>query len=142
MFSLNRTQIRKAQNSDFHAGETWEYQTRPLESGSTFFVWRVETLPDNSNVVHIQLQGLKISNSLAPGGLLEVAQHLPVSEAALAQSATRKLSGGDALPMPEGYDQWRREWERGRAGVFTISLSEIADVLEESMKQVPQNADE
>lgn len=138
MFSWNhKPQLRKAQNSDFHAGDTWEYQTRPQESGSTFWVWRVETLPDNTNVVHLKLQGLKISNPLAPDGLTEVAEHLPVSESALSQCATRKVSSGEALPMPEGYEQWRGEWERGRAGVFTTSLGEIADFLESAIKGGP-----
>jgi hypothetical protein len=134
MFSWNhKAQLRKAQNSDFHAGETWEYHTRPLENGSTFFVWRVETLPDHSNVVHIKLEGLRISSALAPDGLMQVAEHLPVSETALSGCATRKVSSGEALPMPEGYEQWRREWERGRAGVFTTSLGEIADFLEQAL---------
>lgn len=138
MFSWNRSpQLRKAQNSAFHAGDSWEYQTRPHESGSTLFVWRVETLPDGTNVVHLKLQGLKIKNALAPGGLVEVAEHLPVSETALSQSVSRKVSGGEALPMPEGYDEWRREWERGRAGVFTTSLAEIADFLEAAMTKDP-----
>ncbi len=136
MFSWNhKPQLRKAQNSAFHAGETWQYQTRPHESDSTFFVWRVETLPDGSNVVHIQLQGLKIQSPLAPGGSTEVAEHLPVSETALSGSATRKISGAEALPMPEGYEQWRREWERGRAGVFTTSLGEIANFLEQALSK-------
>ena len=140
MFSWNhKPQLRKAQNSAFHAGDVWGYQTRPHERNSTFFVWRVEALPDGTNVVHIKLEGLQIPNVLAPNGVTEVAQHLPVSETALSQSATRKISGGEALAMPEGYEQWRREWEKGRAGVFTTSLGEIADFLENAMKQMPDN---
>ncbi len=139
MFSWNRTQLRKAQNSDFHAGETWEYQTRPQEPASTFRVLRVETLPDGSNVVHIEVRGLQIVSPNAPGGRVEVAGHLPVSETALSQSATRRVSTGESSPMPEGYENWRREWEQGRAGVFTIALSEIVDVLEGATQSAPQN---
>ncbi len=137
MFSWNhKPHLRRAQNSDFHAGETWAYQTRPHETGSTFFVLRVETLPDNSNVVHIQLNGLKIPNPASPDGLSDSAEHLPVSETALAASATHKISSADAPPMPAGYAQWRAEWEAGRAGAFQIPLAEIADVLEEAMNKL------
>jgi hypothetical protein len=140
MFGWNRNlQVRKAQNSAFHAGEVWEYQNRPHESGSTFFVWRVETMPDGSNVVHIKLEGLKIPNPLAPDGVTAVAEHLPVSETALLSGATRKISAGEALPMPEGYAQWRGEWEKGRAGVFTTSPAEIADFLEAALKNTPDD---
>lgn len=144
MFSWNRSpQLRKAQNSAFHAGDLWQYQTRPHETDSTLFVWRVETLPDGTNVVHIKLQGLKIPSSLVPGDLTEVAEHLPISETALSGSVTRKIAGGEALPLPEGYDEWRREWERGRAGIFTTSPAEIADFLEGAMsgKQEQTEAD-
>lgn len=141
MFSWNhKPLLRKAQNSAFHAGETWQYQTRPHESGSTFFVWRVETLPDGSNVVHIQLQGLCIPNPLAPEEVTQVAQHLPVSEEALSHCATRRVSSGEALPPPEGYEQWRREWEQGRAGTFSISLAEIADFLQNAIEVASQKA--
>ena len=135
MFSWNhKPHLRRAQNSDFHAGETWAYQTRPHETGSTFFVWRVETLPDATNVVHVRVSGLKIPNPSAPNGLTEVAEHLPVSETALAACATHKISSGEPLPLPEGYEEWRREWERGKAGAFGLPLAEIAEVLEEMMK--------
>lgn len=129
MFGFSsQKQLRKAQNSTFHAGDVWGYQTRPHETQSTFFVWRVETLPDGDNVVHIQLRGLQITGG--PQGIIEEAGHLPVAETALSESATRKISGGEAQPLPEGYELWRRAWEEGRAGVFSIPLREIVDGLE------------
>jgi len=135
MFSWNhKPHLRKAQNSDFHAGETWRYQTRPHERDSTLFVWRVETLPDGENVVHIKVEGLRIANPSSSNGETKVAHHLPVSETALSVSVTQRVSTGDALPMPDGYEEWRREWEQGRAGVFSISLSEVIEGLEVVMR--------
>jgi len=139
MFSWNhKPQLRKAQNSDFHAGETWRYQTRPHESDSTLFVWRVETLPNGENVVHIKVEGLHIVNPASPDQKIQVAEHLPFSETALSACVTMRQSIGNLLPLPDGYEEWRREWEQGRAGVFSTPLSEIIEGLETAMKGVAE----
>jgi len=135
MFSWNhKPHLRKAQNSDFHTGETWRYRTRPHERDSTLFVWRVETLPDGENVVHIKVEGLRLVNPSSPDEKIQVAQHLPLSETALSACVTQRVSTSEALPMPDGYEEWRREWEGGRAGVFSIALSEVIEGLESAMK--------
>ncbi|PQV64271.1 hypothetical protein B1R32_106117 [Abditibacterium utsteinense] len=95
-------------------------------------------MPDSQNVVHLRLEGLKIPNSAAPSGFTEVAGHLPVAEISVSQSAIHKIGEGEAIDL-EGYATWKAEWEKGRAGIFTISLAEIADFLEEAMKGAPQS---
>lgn len=132
----SKPKLSSAQNSPFRAGERWSYRTRPNESDSTFVVLRVETMPDSQNVVHLRLEGLRIPNTLAPSGLTEVAGHLPVAESSVSQSAKEKIGEGETIDL-EGYAQWKSEWEKGRAGIFTLSLAEIADFLEEAMKGAP-----
>lgn len=135
MFSWNhKPHLRKAQNSDFRAGETWRYATRPHEGDSTLFVWRVETLPDGDNVVHIRVEGLRLVNPSSPDEKIQVADHLPLFESALSTCVTQRVSTGDALPMPDGYEEWRRAWEQGRAGVFSVAVSDIIEGLEAAMR--------
>ncbi len=50
---------------------------------------------------------------------------MPISEAAVRQSVTRKLR--DDAPLPDfegGYRTWRAAYDRGKGGIFTIPVSE------------------
>lgn len=86
-------------------------------------------------VVHVTLNGLSIKNPRAPGGVTTVASHLPLTEEALNRSLV-ELEGIAEIPdYRAGYDMWRKEFDRGDAGVFTLTIAEAVDAMEIALNQ-------
>ena len=118
----------------YKPGQAWRYRARPGEEQSKLTVLRVEVHPTLGTIVHVRLDGLRIRNPKAPGGYTDTATHLPFSEKALDDSvlAVSALAG----PVPEyqeGYNLWRKSFDAGKGGVFTISVSEAVDGMEKGL---------
>ena len=120
----------------FAPGQVWAYATRPGESASRFTVYRVESHPKLGEVVHIHVTGVRIKNHHAPGGFSGEIGHLPYSGQALRQSVTQLESSSAPLPPSEsGYSQWRSAFDAGKAGVWTLPLSEAVAAMEKVLNQ-------
>ena len=66
---------------------------------------------------------------------------MPFSEAAIDASVTKRLGTVHTLPaFQEGYDSWRAGFEKGEAGVFTITIGKAVEYMEQAMLK-GQNAD-
>jgi hypothetical protein len=51
-----------------------------------------------------------------------------MAERAVDQTVTARISSsGPVVGTDEGYEEWRRAFDEGRAGVFTITLAEVVD---------------
>jgi len=121
--------------SKFHVGEKWSYHTRPGEEGPSVTIVKVETAPVLGVIVHISIDGLRIRNPNAPGFMGGVG-HMPFAESAIERSVTT-LSARNA-PIPnykEGYLEWRRAFEVGKAGVFSVTIAEGVDFIEKAASQ-------
>jgi hypothetical protein len=115
--------------SSFQAGQVWKYQTRAAEPDSTLIVCRVESVGDQT-VVHISLRDVKIRVPNAPDGFSSVVGHMPVAEAALADSVTELVAEGSALPQFEdGY----RQWKKAKGGFWTMPVAECIETMETAM---------
>lgn len=121
---------------DYAEGQVWEYQTRPGEEGSLLKIAKVETVEKLGPIFHISLSGLRVSVPRVSNARLTELPHLPVSKQTLDQSVT-KLSTAtfEAVDFAPGYDEWRRSFDQGRAGVFTISVAQIVGVVEEALNK-------
>jgi len=115
----------------FVAGQVWRYDHRPGEEGSTVHVIRVESEPRSGTVVHVSVHGLRLRNPMAPGGTSDRIGHMPFAEDALRRSVRDLVGERDAdAAAQEGYDAWRGAFERGEAGVFTVTLAEAVGMME------------
>lgn len=123
-----------ATSDQFAVGQIWEYKTRPGEEGSRVIVGKIESIDKVGKVVHVKLSGLKIRNPGAPGGYSTTMGHAPVLGEKLKESVT-KLAGhsGDLEGFQEGYSTWLKEHRSGKAGVFSITLREIVDSIEQAI---------
>ena len=111
----------------YQPGQVWEYATRPQDSGSRIKIQQIEQAPDGT-IYHISMIGARIG----PDGKPAQVAHLPVSRRTLDASVTRLGPQDTAFPdAAEGIATWREN----KGGVFTISLAEIADTLESSLRQ-------
>ena len=123
-------------SEQFASGQVWLYKTRPTEEASRVIIGKIEMIPKVGTIVHVKLIGLRFKISSAPDGFSTVLTHAPVSEAALSASVT-ELSNEvfDLEGFSEGYNTWLSSFRTGDAGVFTISLSEIAEAMEQALNQ-------
>lgn len=85
-------------------------------------------------VIHISIGRLRVRNPDLKEGFTEEFTHIPISEKALDESITELKSVKTALPnYIGGYAYWKKEFDQGIAGVFSISVSEIVNIMEESI---------
>jgi len=120
----------------YNVGQEWNYKTRPTEKNSTLTILKIEEYPETGKVIHISISGLKMKNPASPSGYAETLTHIPISEEALDKSVTSlKNETGkkpDSLEM-NGYSYWKKEFDNGNAGIFTITVSEIVSTMEKSI---------
>jgi len=127
---------RSIQPTSFKVGQVWAYQTRPQEPQARLTVVHIDRDPRLGIIVHVRLTGLHLRNPRIAGGISTEVPHLPVAARALVQSVTRKLSDHGPLgEYLEGYHVWRKEFDAGTAGIFTVPLAEIIDGVEHGLNQ-------
>ena len=132
--SVQDSVLKETTESKYKVGQVWSYKTRPDEKKSTFIVVKVESHPKLGNIVHIALRDLRLRRS--DGDFIEAAGHLPFAEEAIDKSALKLLKEQAELPdYEEGYGLWREAFDAGKAGVYTISVAEAVNVMEETLNQ-------
>ena len=119
----------------YKPGQVWHYHARSGEEQSTLTVLRVESHSKLGTIVHIGLGGLRIKNAKAPAGLTDTATHLPFSEKSLDDSVTTLSNSSGAVPdYLDGYTTWRKSFDDGKAGVFTITVAEAVDAMARALE--------
>jgi hypothetical protein len=127
----NSSRLVDVTDSEYQPGQVWAYRTRPGEDSSTLTVLRVERADTLGVIVHVAVEGLAIRNPKAPDGLIRRASHLPFAKEAVDRSVVRKVRDGGPVPdHAEGYSEWRRAFNAGKGGVFTITVAEAVALLE------------
>jgi hypothetical protein len=119
---------------DFDEGQVWAYKTRPGEAGSTLLINKVENDPKLGRIYHISIS--KVQISAGPGVFTDQMPHLPVSKQTLEVSCVKLLGRSEPNPMYlPGYRMWREAFDAGRAGIYTISIAEILDLVEKMLQK-------
>ena len=61
---------------------------------------------------------------------------MPFAQAAIDKSVTtRVVSGLSVADVDEGYKEWRRSFDAGNAGVFTITVAEGVDFVAQTLSR-------
>ncbi|WP_146940962.1 hypothetical protein [Chryseobacterium hagamense] len=126
----------KKDGMKYRVGQEWNYKTRPGEENSILKILKTEEYPASGKVIHISINGLKMKDPHHPEGIADKISHLPITEEALDQSVisikkdTRRMP--DSIEV-DGYSYWKKEFDKGNAGVFSIPVSEIVNVMEKSI---------
>ena len=122
--------------AEYAEGQIWRYLTRPGEEGSRLYIARIDAEERHGPIYHLYVDGLRIGNPLAPGGIQDHMPHIPVDRKTLDGSVTELIG---TVPNPpdvtDGYDLWRAAFDKGSAGVFTIPVSAIVQAIEDSIGQ-------
>jgi hypothetical protein len=123
--------------SRFKAGQVWKYQSRPGEWDSRLTVVLVETHEKLGTIVHIRVDGLAQRNPHAPGGINNVVHHMPFAEEAMERSVVELETADGPVPASyeEGYRIWKQAFDKGEAGVFTVTVAEALTICEQALNQ-------
>lgn len=118
----------------YKVGQEWNYKTRKEEESSTLKILKIEEYPKHGKIIHISIGGLKVGNTDVEKGFANEFTHIPISEIALDKSVTKLKNEKVKLPDSiDGYSYWKKEFDQGIAGIFSISVYEIVDLMEESI---------
>lgn len=132
--SLFLTNCKNPETMKYKVGQEWNYKARTGEEKSTLKILKIEEYPTHGKVIHISIGGLKVGDPDVEKGFANEFTHIPITEEALDKSVTELKNEKVKLPNKiDGYDYWKKEFDQGIAGVFSISVSEIVDLMEESI---------
>lgn len=136
LFMFSRLFSGTDQDDKYVVGQIWEYQTRKGEEKSTLTIVGVEKHKKLGTIVNIYVGGLKIKNPNADGGFSDEIQHLPFSKDAIEKSVTKLIGTTKKLPdYKDGYNEWRTAFDDGKAGVFSITVKESIEAMEQTLNQ-------
>jgi hypothetical protein len=119
---------------DFEEGQVWAYKTRTGEEKSTLLINKVEEDPKLGRIYHVSISEVQLKGG--PMTFTNQLPHLPVSSRTLELSCTKLVGQSKPNPMYlQGYRVWRQAFDAGRAGIYTISISEILDLTERMLQK-------
>jgi hypothetical protein len=119
--------------SEIEKGQVWEYRSRPGEESSSLTVIDVEDIGVGVRVIHVALDGLK-RKSKQTGKIKEwFISHTPIDQNVLKPSLIKVISHKSCV-INEGLQYWREEYKKGEAGVWSVDITMVIDITEESLK--------
>lgn len=125
-----------ATSSQFAVGQVWLYKARSTEQESRVVIGKIERVGNQGTIVHVKLTNLRIVNPTKPDKFFRAVSHSPISESALSASVTELTDeAADLKGFLNGYDAWLSSYRAGKAGVFTVTLSEIVTIMEKGLNQ-------
>ena len=123
---------------DYAAGQQWSYQTRAGEEKSVVVIDLVEQDAKLGAIYHISILHVNIHK---PGSAVRKETdlpHVPVSQKTLDASVIALLKTGEPVAAyRQGYAIWKESFDAGKAGVFTIPVTQIIDIIETTIPKGP-----
>lgn len=120
----------------FEPGQVWRMLPRPQDGDAHIAVLAVTDDATLGQIVSIAVTGVHIRNAFVEGGVQSQLPHAPVTAEVLRAAVTELVeSDGPTSETPgftEAYQQWREPYETGEAGVFTIPVTNILDLIEQA----------
>ncbi|RZJ60995.1 MAG: hypothetical protein EOO58_02300 [Hymenobacter sp.] len=121
----------KEVESKYKVGQVWSFKSRPSEPNAKLTIVKIESDGKLGNIIHIQVDSVKIKTSDEPVKYTHLVSHMPFSEAAIDSSVTERLGEVAELPdFQEGYTEWRNSFEAGNAGIFSIPVGKSVEYME------------
>jgi hypothetical protein len=121
----------KEVKSKYKVGQVWSFKSRPSEPNARLTIVKIESDGKLGNIIHVQVDNVKIKTSAEPVKYTHLVSHMPFSEAAIDSSVTGKLGEVAELPdFQEGYAEWRNSFGAGKAGVFSIPVGKSVEYME------------
>jgi hypothetical protein len=75
-----------------------------------------------------------MKNPLRPTGFSETLPHAPFSEDVINRSVDKQVGETKELPHFEpGYRLWKEAFDSGKGGIFTLSVAEVVEAMEQAI---------
>ncbi|WP_395372896.1 hypothetical protein [Marinicella sp. W31] len=117
----------------FKKGQAWKYHARGNEPESRVIVLKVEQYENAGEVIHISVVGLSMKNKHDSSWLGKDISHMPFSKEALMKSVITFDKMVEVPDFSEGYVIWKDAFDKGKAGVYSVSVSEVVDFMEQTI---------
>ncbi len=114
----------------FEPGQEWQYQTRPVDEGSTLVIGAIETHERLGDIVHIAVNGAHVINPKTEGGFSNGIGHIPITKQALADCVLKIVNTCVEAPS---IDEGIKTWKEADGGVFEISVAQAVQIVEDVM---------
>lgn len=125
-----------ANAAEYSEGQVWSYKTRAGEENSTVLINKIEADEKFGRIYHISVSDVRVKNPRIAGGLSKELPHFPVSEETMEKSLVKLIDKRSPNPdFIEGYNTWKAAFDAGKAGIFTIPISEIVAFVEEAINK-------
>lgn len=121
---------------NYQTGQIWKYRARDGEAESQLVIINSTLVPGCGEIYSVAVEGVKLKNPWMVGGIQTNLPHAPVSAGSLDLSVL-ELIGIRPSPLEEygdAFQEWKQPFDRGEAGVFTISIAEILNCIEEAVE--------
>lgn len=116
---------------DYAEGQAWAYHSRPGEEASRIMIRKIETEPEDGQVFHVSILGVKLRNHRVPGGAQPAMNHAAVLRTSLDASVVSADGEADNdEAWRDGYAVWRQAYDAGDAGVFDLPVADILGYIE------------
>ena len=133
LFRRSRSLDPVEDKKHYAEGQVWQYHARPGDTGSTLQINKIE-IAGTREIFHLSVMDVCLENPMVSGGVTSELPHFPVSRETLDKSVTSLLAAPPRLiDYQDGYQEWRRAFDAGEGGVFTISVAEIVEVVVEAI---------
>lgn len=111
-------------------GQVWSYRTRKGEEHSLLTIIDIQNL-SNSKIAHVSIDGIEIKDFKTGDVLSYSISHLPI-DLEILKVALRELKFYTEISENEGYLYWKAEYEKGKAGIWSIDIVEVIEMTERS----------
>ncbi|MFV0298753.1 MAG: hypothetical protein ACK5JT_21835 [Hyphomicrobiaceae bacterium] len=131
-----------AATTRFNAGEIWRATGRADDGDDVrVAILAVEHHDALGEICSVAVTGVCIRNPSMDGGVQTDLPHAPIAADALARSVTELIARNGPSSQDEdfceAYRQWHEPFTRGEAGIFTLPVTEILDLVESAINTRP-----
>ena len=111
-------------------GQVWSYKTRTSEEGSRLTIIKTDG-HDKDLVIHIKIDGLKLIAKDSGDVIGTSIEHLPIN-LEMFKKSVRKIESVVESSINEGYLHWKKLFDKGNAGVWSIEIADAIEMTEET----------
>ncbi|MBL4677030.1 MAG: hypothetical protein JKY70_12615 [Mucilaginibacter sp.] len=112
-------------------GQIWTYNNREGEDDSFIVIIKLDDSNSQNPVAHVSTENLSKPGSEEVDTTTWSIGHAPVQLGILA-GALKTLKGYREIEFNEGYTYWKEEYDKGKAGVWSIPINEMIDLIQET----------
>jgi hypothetical protein len=115
---------------NYQEGQVWTFRGAPLPQ-SRVVVGKIDQYAGHHDLVFsVSIIKVPIPNTGAGGIRIADISHAPVSKSVLDASLLEQVGAGEPSgSFGEGYDQWRLAYLAGDAGVFSVEISKVIEII-------------